>query len=194
MSVRGLGNPTLVAFFLDPVMSAKIFKIHPQNFFPEFETSIWIDGNMTIAGNLSQLPTFVDEGTTLACFDHAASAIDPGNCIYDEADKLLEQIEKGKRSTLDPSPIHQQRARLLAEGYPPQYGLISGNVLVRRHMQGACIDMMESWWTEILTGSRRDELSFNYLAWKTDFKFKYIPGDFKRNDMFLMHRHANPGL
>ncbi len=178
------------AIFPDPVMSAKLFKVLPQNFFPEFETSIWIDGNMIIVSDLSPLLDLIDAEGTLACFDHQASAIDPVDCIYDEAAKLLKQIEEGKRPTLDPEPIRRQIKRLTTEGYPRKYGLISGNLLVRKHMDGKCIRMMEDWWFEILRGSRRDELSFNYLAWKTGFKFSYVAGDFKNNDLFVMLKHT----
>lgn len=176
--------------FPDPVMSAKLFKILPQNFFSEFETSIWIDGNMIIAADLAPLLGSIDTKHTLACFDHKASSTDPVGCIYDEAAKLLQQIKEGKRPTLDPAPIEKQVKRLTAEGFPKQYGLISGNLLVRRHMDDVCIRMMEDWWLEILRGSRRDELSFNYLAWKNGFAFNYISGDFKNNELFVMLKHT----
>lgn len=177
--------------FPDPAMSAKLFKVLPQNFFQEFETSIWVDGNMVIVSDVSHLLDLVDTRHTLACFDHKVSAIDPVGCIYDEAAKLLKQIEEGKHPTLDPEPIRKQVKRLITDGYPKRYGLISGNLLVRRHMDEKCTQMMEKWWFEILRGSRRDELSFNYLAWKTGFKFNYVNGDFKDNNLFVMLKHIS---
>ena len=44
---------------------------------------------------------------------------------------------------------------------------------------------MEDWWTEIKYGSRRDQLSFNYIAWKNNFKFNYLEGDSRKNEYFL---------
>jgi lipopolysaccharide biosynthesis glycosyltransferase len=174
----------------DPVISAKLFKVLPQKFFPEFEKSIWIDGNMIVAKDLSPLLDLVDDETTLACFDHNLSKTDSVNCIYDEANLLLKKISEGKHHTLDPKPIIKQVERLKKEGYPEQNGLISGNLLIRKHMNKKCIQMMEEWWSEILSGSRRDELSFNYLAWKNGFKFKYIDGDFKDNKWFIRLKHS----
>ena len=43
---------------------------------------------------------------------------------------------------------------------------------------------MEDWWTEIKYGSKRDQLSFNYVAWKNDLKFNYIDGDSRKNEYF----------
>ena len=44
---------------------------------------------------------------------------------------------------------------------------------------------MEDWWLEIKHNSRRDQLSFNYIAWKNNFNFKYLDGDSRKNKYFL---------
>jgi hypothetical protein len=51
---------------------------------------------------------------------------------------------------------------------------------------------MEDWWTEIKYGSRRDQLSFNYVAWKNNLKFNYIEGDSRDNKYFK--RDTNPHI
>ena len=47
------------------------------------------------------------------------------------------------------------------------------------------IKTMEDWWTEIKYNSRRDQLSFNYVTWKNNFKFSYLEGDSRKNEYFL---------
>ena len=32
-------------------------------------------------------------------------------------------------------------------------------------------NVMETWWEEVLNGSKRDQLSFNYSCWKNDFVY-----------------------
>ena len=49
---------------------------------------------------------------------------------------------------------------------------------------------MEDWWTEIKYGSKRDQLSFNYVAWKNKTKFNYMDGDSRNNQYFT--RDTNP--
>ena len=174
--------------FNDPVMSAKLYKILPQNFFSNYEQSAWIDGNMMIKSSLIDIFKFIDNAP-LACFDHNESTLDSVNCIYDEAERLLLKIKHGKHPTLDPDLILRQISLLEREHYPKQNGLISGNLLLRNHMNMDCINMMQMWWSAILNGSRRDELSFNYLAWKTGFSFNFVPGDFKNNEWFIFNKH-----
>ena len=39
-------------------------------------------------------------------------------------------------------------------------------VILRRHNEKDCVRVMEDWWTEIKYGSKRDQLSFNYVDGK----------------------------
>ena len=50
--------------------------------------------------------------------------------------------------------------------------------------------VMEDWWIEIKYGSRRDQLSFNYVAWKQNLKFNYIDGDIRNNEFFSITKHT----
>ena len=43
---------------------------------------------------------------------------------------------------------------------------------------------MEKWWNEVKYNSKRDQLSFNYVAWKQNLKFNYIDGDLRNNEFF----------
>ena len=46
---------------------------------------------------------------------------------------------------------------------------------------------METWWNEIKYNSKRDQLSFNYIAWKNNLKFNYIEADARDNKYFFNH-------
>ena len=48
---------------------------------------------------------------------------------------------------------------------------------------------MEDWWLELKYGSKRDQLSFNYTAWKNSFNFLYINKDIRNNEYFQMKKH-----
>jgi len=50
----------------------------------------------------------------------------------------------------------------------------------------------ENWWNEMKEGSRRDQLSFNYVAWDRGLKFKYIKGDI-RNNKWAVHLGPHKG-
>ena len=61
--------------------------------------------------------------------------------------------------------------------------VISG-VLFRKHNEEDVIKVMEDWWTEIKYHSKRDQLTFNFCAWKNNLNLNYIPGDSRENIYF----------
>ena len=85
--------------------------------------------------------------------------------------------------------IHSQVDRYRKEGYPENNGLARTTVVFRRHNEDDVIVNSEGWWTEMKYGSRRDQISFNYVAWKHDLKFNYIQEDIDDNEYF----HCNWG-
>jgi hypothetical protein len=47
---------------------------------------------------------------------------------------------------------------------------------------------MEDWWREINAHSFRDQLSFNFIAWKRKLKLSYIEAD-RLSRYFKQHKH-----
>lgn len=141
--------------FTDPVRCAKEYKILPHKFLSEYKNSIWIDASWKMFGDMREF--FEKEcGNTGITF-----SIHPTrNCIYEEADICI------TKKNDDCITMQNQINRYKEEGYPLRNGLIAGGVIVRKHMQDHVIKLMEEWWKEIDSGSRRDQLSFNYVSWK----------------------------
>ena len=81
--------------------------------------------------------------------------------------------------------MHNQVSKYLKEGYPQNNGLATNPILLRKHNDINVIKTMEDWWLEIKHNSRRDQLSFNYIAWKNNFNFEYLKGDSRKNEYFL---------
>lgn len=173
----------------DPVRAAKIYKILPHRFFSGYEYSIWIDGNVIIRGDVAKLILNSLKEVNFAAFDHSQNVPDSTECIYDEAERLLAEIAHGQYPTLSIEKIEKQVERLKAKGYPAKNRMINGMVLLRRHNAKDCKNAMDAWWKEIVNGSRRDELSFNYMAWRDNFNFKYLQGDSRDNPYFQATRH-----
>jgi hypothetical protein len=70
---------------------------------------------------------------------------------------------KDKKQNLD-----TQEKLYKEEGFPENYGMLQSNILVRYHNDPGCIKLMEAWSEEVMNGSHRDQLSFNYASWKND--------------------------
>lgn len=172
----------------DPVRSAKIFKVLPHRFLPQYEYSVWIDGNMVVRGNPDALIEEYLAGVNIAVYDHAWTKDDSRNSVRAELSALLAMAEKGKYKD-DPVLMRKQVEAYLQEGFPDNIGLISGMVIVRRHNQSDVVAAMNDWWQEIERYSRRDQLSFNYVAWKDHLDFKYIEEDSRNNHYFQWVPH-----
>ena len=67
------------------------------------------------------------------------------------------------------------KTRYIKEQFPYKNGLIESSIIVRKHNNKECIYLMNKWTNEIIKYSHRDQLSYNYLIWKTGIKTKYIP-------------------
>jgi len=160
----------------DPHRAARFAKINAHLVLPDSEYSLWIDASIGVAcpfplGRLAEL-FLVD--SDLCLFRHHAR-----RSIYEEAavcrDHRLDR----------PEVIDAQVARYRAEGLPEEAGLVEAPVILRRHT-GAVRAFNEAWWSELVRGSRRDQLSFNYVAWKLGLSHAQFPLTLAtRNGLFV---------
>jgi hypothetical protein len=169
----------------DSTRTARKYKVLPHRWFPEYDYSIWIDGNKIIEGNILDYISQLGKGN-LSLFDHT-KCFDKRNCVYQEAAAIFRLgQEPGKTYKDNPLTIKSQMERYLSEGYPQNNGLAFTCVVVRKHNDVDTVNLMEHWWTEIKYGSKRDQLSFDYVAWKNNYSFNYLYGD-GRNDGIITH-------
>lgn len=171
--------------FEDATREARRYKVLPHKFLPEYDYSIWQDGNFQMIRDARQ--QIGDE--SLMMHDHI-SCRDARNCIYEEAEAILELgriTQKGYKD--NPKIIKAQMHRYRLDGFPEGEGLVSSGIIYRKHHDLQIIKLMEQWWSEIQIGSKRDQLSFNYCIWKNPVSFKYIHQDVRSNRYFQMHAH-----
>lgn len=161
---------------LDQTRRARYLKLHPHLLFPNYQYSIWVDGSLSICGDLKTLLDEVILHSNLGIYAHAKR-----NSLYEAA---LNCIDKQKD---DPIVIQDQMNHYKSLNYPKNNGLVASGVLVRNHHDQSVIDLMQMWWDQIIKFSKRDQLSFNYVCWNNSFNYYTIPkriGDgrfFRRN-------------
>lgn len=169
------------ALDLDSTRNAKIFKILPHRYFPNYEYSLWIDGSVMIKDyNFYKLVDRYLKDYDIALFNHPER-----NCVYDELDACI-KLKKDNALVMS-----KQINRYREMGYPDCNGLAACTIILRRHNSPRLIQMNESWWHEIEVGSRRDQLSFNYVAWKHKIKYGLIDGILWDNKYFKVTPHRN---
>lgn len=130
-------------------------KVHPHKLFPEYEDSIYIDGNIDILdGNLFRQ---IDSkpGRKILIPKHAFN-----NCVYKEIKINI----KNKRAPKE--QCFRMKEILKDAKYPRNYGLCENNVIYRKHNDPLVIIVMEEWWKYIKDVVPRDQLSLCFLFYK----------------------------
>ena len=173
------------AIYEDSTRNARKHKLLPHRLFPNYDYSLWVDGNIIIQSDVNELIEQYLQDANLAVHDHNQNVLDPRNCVYKEADTIFYFGKKNGNYKDDPKVIHKQVQGYADEGYPQDNTLAVTMQVLRRHNEPDCIKTMETWWQEIKYKSKRDQLSFNYSMWKTGMKFNYFVGDSRSNKHFL---------
>jgi len=170
------------AIYKDPTRNARKYKLLPHRWFPDYEYSIWVDGNIIVRDNVNEIIDRYLKKTDVAVFDHNQNKLDPRNCVYEEAKVILYLGQLNRNYKDDPALIIKQMEKYEADRYPANNGLVVSMIVARRH--NVCKKAMEKWWEELKYNTKRDQLSFNYSMWKTDTNVTYIPGDSRDNKWF----------
>lgn len=168
-------------FPADPALSNRFFKIQPHLFLQKYERSIYIDSNYIVMNIPADNFDREMNGNDMLVFSHNETISDKRNCVYKEFDALA-YAQRGNEEMMN-----KHRQFLIDEGYPADNGLITAAVLIRNHMQTQVIQTMELWWKMVFTMVRRDQLSFNYAAWKTGLQLSYLKGDIRRGNPYFYH-------
>lgn len=180
------------SIYNDSCRDAKRFKILPHFYFywNHYKYSIWIDGNIIQRNNINEIiKKYLDNNNSFAAFNHNYNKLDSRDCIYKEYDAIMKLGKQNGQYKDDPELMKNQIEKYKNKGYPKENGLTTNMILFRRHNNKECIKVMNDWWNEICYNSRRDQLSFNYIAWKNDFNFNYINKDSRDNKWFKQIKH-----
>lgn len=147
------------------VKKQRLVKILPHKWLPNYEESLWIDGNMEVMDDVNK---FVQK---LKLQDKVVSIgkHPQRNCIYDEEQAVV-KAHKDKKEITEP-----QIKRYKEEGFPKHYGLAETCIIYRKHNNPTCIKIMEAWAEELKNGSHRDQLSLNYVLWKLNETIDAFP-------------------
>ena len=168
--------------FATDLFTAKWYKMMPHRLFPDCDYSLWMDGNVMMRQSNTVawlVRKYMAADADIVVFRHLMR-----NCIYDEASEIITRGMCAKES------IYQQVSRYTQEGYPSNYGLTELPVILRRNSKKVN-SFNEAWWEEICNYSKRDQISFNYIAHKTGIKINYFPGTIGNNNNFLFRKYLH---
>ena len=177
----------------DGARNAKRYKLKPHIYLKDYDISIWHDIEVKITKDVDSLVEEMLKDNNLAILNHelcgrtVSGNLNVRKCVYEEA-RFIQWLgdnnpKKKYKDNMD--IIHSQVDRYKKEGYPKNNGFARTTVIIMRHNKDDVKLQMNTWWEEMKYGSRRDQISFNYSAWKNSFKFSYIQEDIDDNPYFL---------
>lgn len=154
----------LVENDLDDVLLSREIKMFPHKYLgSSYDMSIYVDANMVVYGELSELTRYLGEEKSFAVSRHGER-----NSVRDEIDACARSIG------IDRDKAMAQYCRYVDEGFSDAMGLAECSILVRNHNRKTVVELMNLWWNEFAAGVRRDQLSllpcvskmcFSELAW-----------------------------
>lgn len=134
----------------DPGLDSRWPKMHPHLLLPEYECSVWVDGNV---GLLDGTIYRAARTKRTAGVKYSGVTHPDRDCTYEEARKCFDM------KYLSVFGLLRVWAWLWLHGLPRHAGLNENNVIFRRHNDPDIVALDELWWDRVLHLSRRDQLS-----------------------------------
>jgi hypothetical protein len=157
------------------IKNQRLIKIYNEHIVNNYDESIWVDGSIFIIVNLDQ---FVNNycKTDFSLMKHPTR-----DCIYNEANACI-FLQKDKREV-----INQQINGYRKEGLPENVGMVATGVMYRKHTDKVK-QFCKDWSNEVINKSIRDQLSFNYVDWKTPICYSTFPFSVLKKE-FIIRNH-----
>ncbi len=165
----------------DGYHKSKFCKLFPHILFPEYDYSIWVDGNAQIVADLYPLIDQLDDSHVMGSFENPLH-----DCIYTEKNYII-YIDAANTKAIENQIKTYKKA-----GFPPKYGMREFSILMRRHSDKKLQDLMNQWWEHCNKYTMRDQISFPFILWKNGLDIDYIQkysGNWRKNPRFLFISH-----
>lgn len=156
-------------------------KLHPHKIFSMFDYSIYIDGSVRIVADLMPWVLDLNPLSFLGIHKHPIR-----NRIVTEMNSIISY----KNTNVE--KIKQQIFDYYEDGYDDSFGILEATVLVRKHNEAICQNVMDDWWRELNKYQFRDQVSLPYVLWKNSIKecqIKYIDGCVLTNPRIIWNNH-----
>lgn len=149
----------LVDSDLDNALLSREIKMFPDKYLgSSYDMSVYVDANMVVYGELSELTKYLSEGKSFAVSRHG------------ERTSVREEIDACVRIVgIDRDKALAQYNRYVEEGFNDDMGLAECSILVRNHNRKTVVELMSLWWKEFVAGVRRDQLSLLPCVCKTGY-------------------------
>lgn len=144
-----------------PAIKNRYYKMHPKELFPDYEYSLYIDGNIRPVTDLFPfLIAMEKEGKVFGLFEHP---------VCHDVYEMTDMVKAENLVSHDIADLQMQKYH--SECFPEKWGLFECGFILREHNNDRCKEVMKTWWEEFLNGEKRDQMCFTYALWKNGFAF-----------------------
>ena len=148
----------------NPILINRYIKMHPKELFPNYNYAFYIDGNVKIVSNITELIKKVNKKTGLALHRHKAR-----KCAYDEINTCI-LVGKGKKEELE-----KTKKIFTIQNFPRNYGLCECNLILSDLDNKNSTFILDKWWDFFINSEcYRDQIYFPYVLWKNNYQIDDI--------------------
>lgn len=164
--------------YLDPARASRRPKLLPHLYLQDFEWSLYIDNTVRLSMDPLEILNSHRKQAKYWCFHHPWR-----DCIYDEAEEVIRSGYDDERRVREQMDYYREL------GYPKKAGLSANTILLRKHNDPETIQLGEIWFEHVLRFSKRDQLSFNFVARQLDFDYGFFEGQLTDNPFMVWPGH-----
>lgn len=165
--------------FENILLSRKVKMLPHLYLDPKYDMSIYLDADMLITGDLTELTNVLTVDTTMAAFRHSSC-----QSVREEIDDLI------RRGVVDKDMAENQWLRYVEWGFKDNLGITENGILIRRHNDPQVIRLMQLWWQEFQNGCLRDQISLMPCLYRLGFeKFIMIDANIHNNKWVRICSH-----
>ncbi len=161
--------------------ASRYYKMLPQKAFPNFDYSLYVDGNIRLLGDIKPVfNEFIASKACLGLFKHPLRT-----SVQEEVEACLKAAKLVRTDRLKKELSFYQQ-----EDFPDNVGLFEAGVMLRNHRHPDINPSMNCWWSLYQQFGSRDQFSLPYVIWKTGVPCAYHPYSFRDpNPYFGIYTH-----
>jgi hypothetical protein len=149
-------------------------KLMPHHYLTSYDRSCYIDASVVLKTAPEVLFSMLDtQKTDFLCIRHPFRT-----CAFDEAEEII------SIGIDDEVRVREQMDHYRTAGLARNAGLVAGAFLLRRHNVPALARFGEAWFAHVLRFSKRDQLSFPFVAADHNLRYVALDVSLTANDLF----------
>jgi hypothetical protein len=160
----------------DNIQMSRYYKILPHLHLKNYDTSLWVDASILICKPIDEFVNFITNDVKMGIYQHTKN--------------WKTEFDVMNYWCRDMNVLNTQMSDYQKDGFDTNKTIMSGNVILREHVDDKVIQAMQLWWEQFNKYYiKRDQISLAYSIWKSNLSVNFFPGLFPRGDRNIYFRN-----